>query len=320
MLMRMTWRETMIDFEKMCESFIDETAGSQKRITSTSPLGIYYGISPEGYLRLSFLSTIPAPKLESTNLLIVQQGKESDDVYWTCFDLLNLKVKKVYYSFCSNIIEVVSNVATEKEALLNLRKRYATWKSMFKKDTKQHLSLEMVQGLFGELYFLKNKLSKQNSIEECINAWSGPDATSKDFSIGENWYEIKTIGANSTSIKINSIAQLSSSHCGHLVIIKVEKMSDKFSNGESSIEELFKSILTLIDSEIIEEKFIDKITSFGVDITNESFRTKFDVKTIQSYWVNEKFPRINDGDIKFKEICDVNYSLILNTLSDFAEE
>ena len=41
------------------------------------------------------MSSVPTPKLESTKLLKVYQGRESDNVYWTCFDLLKKKEKKV---------------------------------------------------------------------------------------------------------------------------------------------------------------------------------------------------------------------------------
>ena len=73
----------MIDFEKIYDSFTDELAGNQKRLDVDTVLGVYYGVSSDGCLRLSFLSSVPTPKLESTKLLKVYQGRESDNVYWT---------------------------------------------------------------------------------------------------------------------------------------------------------------------------------------------------------------------------------------------
>ncbi len=308
------------DFETIYSQFANELAGNQKRLEISSAIGVYYGVNTEGCLRLSFLSSIPAPKIESTKLLKVQQGMESDGVYWTCFDLLQPEARKVYYTFCTNLIDAVTEITTEKEALANLKKRYITWKSLFRKEIKQGLSREVVQGLFGELYFIKNFLANKHSIAECINAWSGPDSTSKDFSIGENWYEVKTIGANSVSVKISSIAQLSSNYDGHLAIIKVEKMSPEFTNGESSIEELFKAILAMIDDETMEGIFLNKLSSFGVDVSDESFTAKFAVKSQTLYAVNSQFPRMREEDIKFAEVCDVSYSLVVNALNDYIEE
>ena len=310
----------MIDFEKIYDSFTDELAGNQKRLDVNTVLGVYYGVSSDGYLRLSFLSSVPTPKLESTKLLKVYQGRESDNVYWTCFDLLQPEAKKVYFAFCATLIDAVKEIKDETEAISKLKKRYLTWKTMFKKELSQSLSREVIQGLFGELYFLKNYLARQYSISECVKAWSGPDSTSKDYSMGNTWYEIKTIGANNLKVRISSLSQLSSSVNGHLVILKVEKMAPAFTNGESSIEELFKSILNLIDDEAIEGLFLSKLSSFGADISDESFSTKFDVKDVSLYKVDESFPKIKEEDIKYDEVCEVGYSLIVNSLKKFLEE
>jgi len=60
---------SMIDFEKIYESLSHELAGNQKRIPLDSVVAVYFGLSSEGYFRLSFMSSIPAPKLESTKTL-----------------------------------------------------------------------------------------------------------------------------------------------------------------------------------------------------------------------------------------------------------
>ena len=310
----------MIDFEKKYIDFSRDIVGSQKRLEVNSVMGIYYGMSEEGLLRLSFLSSIPAPKLDSTKLLQVFQGRESDRVYWTCFDLMNQDAQKVYFAFCSNLVEAVEGVKDENIALQQLKKRYLTWKTMFRKDISAGLSREVIQGLFGELYFLKTHLIPQYNATECIKAWSGPDSASKDFSIGNTWFEVKTIGTSTKEVEISSIDQLTSTCEGHLCVLRVEKMSPEFSNGQSSIDELYRDILGMINDEAVEGLFLSKISSFGVDISDACFSSKFDVKSLDLYLVNNKFPRLNVSDIKFKEIVDVKYSLIVNMLQEYKEK
>ncbi len=310
----------MIDFENNYNDFTNEIAGSQKRLEVNTILGVYYGLSIDGHMRLSFLSSMPAPKLESTKLLQVFQGKESDGVYWTCFDLLNPDAKKVYFAFCNSLIEAVENIYDEAISLSQLKKRYLTWKTMFRKDLSIGLPKEVIQGLFGELWFLKNYLTQKHSVIDCIRAWSGPDLTSKDFSIGESWHEIKTVGVSTKEVMISSINQLASDYEGHLAVIRVEKMSSEFSNGQSSIEELFKAILSMINDEITEGLFLSKISSFGADISDACFSTKFDVKSMELYLVNDRFPRLTLTDIKHKAISDVRYSILINMLNDYKEK
>ena len=153
-----------------------------------------------------------------------------------------------------------------------------------------------------------------------IQSWSGPDARSKDYAVGTEWYEIKTVGANTPNVRISSLAQLSSEHDGHLVVIKAERMSDQFDNGESCVHDLFKYILTVLNDETLEGIFLSKLSAFGYDISDESYTAKFDVKSITSYKVSEGFPRITEQDVQRIEICDVGYSLILNALNPYKED
>ena len=310
----------MISFEQVFSSLADELAGNQKRLTVSSALGVYYGLSKDGNLRLAFLSVAPAPKMESTKLLKVTQGAESEKVYWTCFDLLQHDAQKVFYTFCENLVEAVTGIADEQKALQQLKKRYITWKTMFKRDSGNNVSAEVLQGLFGELYFLKKHMLEKYEPAIAIQAWSGPDGRSKDFAVGTEWYEIKAVGANSPNVRISSLAQLSSEYDGHLIVLKTERMSEQFDNGEACVHDLFKYILSVINDETVEGIFLSKLSSFGYDISDESYTAKFDVKSMTSYKVSDGFPRITEQDIQRIEICDVGYSLILNALKPYAED
>ena len=310
----------MIDFESMYSSLTTELSGNQKKLNIHSGIGVYYGLSKDGYFRIAFLSSIAAPKIESTKMLRVTQGKEAINTYWTCFDLLQNDAKKVFFSFCENLIETVKNIFDEQKALYALKKRYIIWKSMFKREASSKLSKEVIQGLFGELYFMKKYMLDRFGAAVAIQSWSGPDAKSKDFAVNTEWFEIKTIGSNTSTVHISSLAQLSSTHTGHLIIIKSEAMSDQFSNGESSIGELFNYIFKQINDETLEGVFLTKLSALGFDSTDESFMSKFDVKSMTSYKVNEDFPRLTENDINRTEICDVSYSLIISSLKNYMED
>lgn len=309
-----------VNFEQIFSDLANELSGNQKRLPVKSALGVYYGLSKDGNLRLAFLSVAPAPKLESTKLLKVTQGAESERVYWTCFDLLQHDAQKVFFTFCENLIEAVTGISDEQKALNNLKKRYTTWKTMFKRDTGKKVSPEVLQGLFGELYFLKKYMLEEYGASIAIQAWSGPDGRSKDYSVGTDWYEIKTVGANSPNVRISSLAQLSSEHDGHLVVIRAERMSDQFDNGEACVHDLFKYILTVLNNETLEGIFLSKLSAFGYDISDESYTAKFDVKSMTSYKVSDGFPRITEQDVQRVEICDVSYSLIINALKPYMED
>ena len=309
----------MNEFGKELFETVSNEMGAQKMIKVNSVLKIYYGMSSEGYSRLSFMSSVAPPKMDSTKLLKVIQGKESDGVYWTSFDLLESTAKQVFYSFCNDLVSAVEGISEEKKALVYLKNRFHIWKSMFKKGNS-NISAEVIKGLFGELYFIDSIFGEKYGINEAINAWSGTDGTAKDFSIGTDWFEIKAVSTSSVSVKISSVSQLSSETPGHLIIIRLEAMSPAFIDGKSSIGELFHSILTKIDLDETKELFLSKILTYGLNMNDDCCTEKFRVVSIQPYHVDDEFPRLTEADIKHHEICKVCYELIINSLERFKED
>lgn len=309
---------TKIDFEEKFNNLQEEFFGKQKKVFVNSSLKVYYGITTENNLRISFMSTIEPIKIDSTKELKVSLGQESDNVYWTCFDLLNPMGYKVFYAFCNDLVDAITEKFEEQEALLELKNRFHSWKSMFKNRAK--MTTEINQGLFGELYFMDKFLFEKYNQDLVVNSWSGPNGYSKDFSINDSWYEIKTTNSNSSVVKISSLGQLSSTTPGNLVVIKVDKMSESYEDGFSDVYDLFKSIMMKITSNETKEKFIEKLLKYGFDINENSNteRYKFVDKVI--YNVDKNFPRLVESDIKFQEIGKVTYELILNSLEQFKKE
>lgn len=319
-MMRMTM--TLNELEKLFSGLSTDVCGHQKKIEWPCPLGVYYGLNSSGQKRLSFLSSRPAPKLISTKQLDVMQIREADSIYWTCFDLRETKANNVFYVFCFSLLAAIKNATTENDAIIRLKKRYMAWKSLFERPSSANtLSREAAQGLFGELYFIKKILSQTTSLQTCIRAWRGPNNDSKDFSLHDTWYEVKTIGSNSISVKISSLGQLYSAIDGHLVVIKAELMSSEFSNGESSIGELFDYILNNLYDEDVEKLFLDKMALLGVNTCDdECLSIKFDVKNISCYNVRKGFPLINAEDVGKLGIVDVSYSVLISAMESFKED
>lgn len=293
---------------------------NQKKIPMVSALEVFYGLSADGHMRLSFLSKAKAPKLESTKFLRVSQGEESSNVYWTCFDLLQDDTKSIFYTFCDDLVSAITDVNIEATALNVLKKRFITWKTMFKQVQPAAVSQEVIQGLFGELYFLKNYMLENYSSSEAIGAWAGADSKSKDYSIDNEWYEIKTIGANVSTVSISSLSQLSSATPGHLVVIKAEAMSEEFCGVDSSINMLLRDILLKTPDELTEEKLFIKIKSVVGDLSDKVLNEKFSVKSADFYLVDSTFPRLQESNIPYAEIEDVQYSININMLGNYKEK
>ena len=310
----------MIDFRDIYSNLSDQISGHQKKILADSCLEVFFGFSNSGNLRLSFMSTIAPPAIESTTILHVIQGREKKDTYWTSFDLLNTDLKEAYFSFCENMIESVIGVHDESTGLNLLKRRFITWKKLFQKSSGKDVSKEKLMGAFGELTALKDIVAPKYGINAAIQAWGGPDMQSKDFTLADTWYEIKTIGTTADSIHISSLAQLSSDMDGHLVVVRIETVSPAFGKQYSAVIDLIKTILLMVSDEDIENLFIRKVQGLGIDVFGNEVTYRFDLKSVKSYLVGSDFPRITEKNIPYHEITEVNYVISASSISRFEEE
>ena len=302
-------------FEQLESDFINE----QRRIPVNSCLNVYYGITKKKNFRLSFISSKKSFGLESTKEIKVTQGKESENVYWTCFDLVNDDAKDVFFIFCDSLVKSIENVEDDFDALYALKERYLSWKLLL--ENKGKMSYERYQGLFGELYFLKEFMVKKYGIERAIESWVGPEGFSKDFSIDDTWYEIKTIGTSSSTIKINSLDQLDSENVGHLVTIVAERMSEQFDSDLCNVPAIYKKIIDEIDDHQIREKFVNKVIKSGyVDDDLSINNQKYEVKRVTFYKVNEVFPKITKKIFKDNAIVKASYEIFIGSIDKFKEE
>lgn len=300
-------------------NILNEISGIQRKLAINSPLFVYFGYCQDGSIRLSFLSKSKPLALESTECIIISQVVEPSGGFWTHFNLEEIAQQSVFLSFCQSIIESVENSISEQHAFSCLKKRYQTWKILFKKKNNTIPSKELIQGTFGELLFLKTTMIPKYGVEKAIQSWAGADGKSKDFSIGNDWYEVKTIGSNSAVVKISSLTQLFSNNEGKLVVIKVEGMSEEYREENSCIEEIFDSIRQMINDEAVENIFFSKLASLGIASSSEAMRMRFAIRQFQSYIVDEKFPKLTEVNIPFSEICEAEYSLSLTSLKKYLE-
>lgn len=301
-------------------SLLQQPNGEQKKIDIESSISIYFGYSQEGFIRLSFLSTTRPFKVESTANLLVSYNDDPTGAFWSHFDLIDKNQEVVFISFVQNLIESASYCITEEQALRAIKQRFITWKSLFKKNATTNISCLDVQGVYGELLFLYTYMIPHYGVEKAIMAWAGPEGKSKDFAIDDCWFEIKTIGANASKVRISSISQLSSDKPGRLIVIKAEALANQYDENCSCVADLFDKIKDEIKDEAIENVFYSKFSLTGIAQSDEAMNLKFKSKEQFRYIVDEFFPKITEKTKPYPEICGVEYDLSLNALDKYLEK
>lgn len=308
----------MTDIERMFSQIPVGMALAKLKVEDC-PIGVYYGRCESGNLRFAFLTENPPIVIESTAHLKVTQWAEGANIYWTCFELLEDYAKPVFYVLCNNLVKAAVGCQSEDIAMAAVKNRFLTWKKLFKNPSAQ-MTEELYKGLFGELFFLKEYLMAHHDIAVAVNAWSGPDKTAKDFSVSSDWYEIKTVSTNSETVKISSLTQLDAEEPGHLVLVKTEKMSNEFDNGECTVEQLMTLILKLITDESVKDEFVKKIIQYGYDVDgdNSSYH-RYRVAKMNFYGVNNDFPKITADKVPYSEIVRVIYELSISSIEKYLE-
>lgn len=309
----------MINIRKLFAEMPSNILDNQRRVDVEAKIKIYYGYSKEGLLRISFLSSCRPFIIDSTKLIRVLQVNESENVFWTCFDLLDISAESVYYSLIEDLIFSIRDCIDEIGCLKKIKNRFAIWKKLLGRKNTNEMPEEKVKGLLGELYFLYKYMIPQFGVNDAIVAWGGPDDNSKDFTINDKWYEIKTVSLNVNEVKISSVVQLDSDVDGKLAIIRIENMSGAYSDGLSCLEEIVSSILDKTNDFSIKEIFLSKLEKLKYSPIDNAVKMKFKIHSMDLYLVNRDFPRICSANIPFSEICRLTYSIYIKAIERFKE-
>lgn len=308
-----------IDVGLLFKNLKDAKPNELSRISGIdSSIGVYYGYHSGMNYRLAFMSNIEPPQLHSTASIRIYQWSESQNVYWTCFDLVDSSAKTVFYKFGNDLIESINSNENEDVTLLAMKNRFFIWKKMFK-SLKNQMSDESYKGLFGELYFIHEYLIPLYGVEESVKMWSGADNTNKDFSTGTDWFEIKTISSSRNAVTISSMEQLESDKPGKLVVVKTERMSDQYDDGKCTVRQLIDLIMNKIDDDSLKDAFVDKLVLYGFDEETTQNITHKVVK-VNTYIVSKDFPRVTRKEVPHNAITKLSYELSLSAIDNYLED
>lgn len=221
-------------------------------------------------------------------------------------------------SLSDEFLDFYEYVCQKLDLSLNSEEILLTLKGIFRKREKFYKSLNTVSrqvamGIFGELTFLKEQLSKSKDYKTVVAGWRRPDRSTHDFDYEEVGYEIKAAGLSSKSIKIANEYQLDK--LNHEKLFLICYLVECFpSSPKNSMKELFVEISKMIQSPILETEILEKI-----DINIDEF--KFDI-TAQYKIINEvgpEFPKITTQNLN-ENLSSVRYDLSLTYIEEHGKK
>ena len=275
-------------------------------IASSISESIDFNISQFDNLQEIQIELIPDPNKQKKRILI--------------FKLTNNQHRDIFSVLCEDLIANIATETNEKQLVKTLLNRFEKWKSLFTKIASEGLSSEEQRGLFGELYFIRKFMQRNQNYSAVLNTWVGPANEVRDFQMG-NWaMEIKTThGNNHQKIQISSERQLDVTHLEKLYIYHVSL--EKAQESGETLNQIVSSITNLLASDTIAlNRFRSKLYEAGYF---EQHLLLYDtvgyfIRQDTFYSVEAAFPRIQENELR-SGVGDVKYSIILSQCDEFIQ-
>lgn len=302
----------MDNIRKRFEEF--KQPGYVSRAAKDHALDLYIGTDEDSRKIIEFRGVFKPRKISSTAAISV--GQYTHPAYNTLrFTLLDEEISGLFYVFCNDLIEQTRNLPDASMGYKAVTHRFFQWKQMFVGSRKKKLTEYEIMGLIGELLFLKDWLARRIGFQEAVQSWSGQELTKKDFSVGDNWYEVKAISRGNQTVRISSLEQLESPNDGELVVIPLEKMSEEY-NG-ITLNKLYVGICNSISDDEVRDLFMKKVALQGYEYNNYYDEFVYVADTAKRYAVIEGFPRLVRSEIP-SSIANCIYDILLRDLERYS--
>lgn len=233
-------------------------------------------------------------------------------------ELSDFQYQDVYAVLVDDVLSYLSNAKDEKSGVRVLMTRLHQWQDFFQEHKTGGLSIQAQQGLYGELWFIRNILWALLEPEIVVASWKGPESANQDFQLSFCAVEVKTSVANPhENTSISNILQLDESSISDLFMVFLA-LDARHGSGET-LPALVKGIRVHL-----EEKAPNVLSAFNsllvkagyMEAHSDQYDTGYNVRYIRFYRVQEGFPRLRVQDIP-EGVGDVKYSIAIAACKKF---
>lgn len=241
----------------------------------------------------------PAPH----RFLVLEQGEESP--------------REVFEVLVADVVDAVRARQPGEDIRTVVALRLDRWKAFFEERGLVGLGPEAQQGLFGELWFLREHLISRVGPMAAVSAWDVTHRAVHDFQFPHHAFEVKTSSAKQhQKFHVASERQLDSSGLDslHVVVISLSVVQ----GGGETLPEIIASIRSLLArTPHVSRLFEDKLLDEGYMAAHRDlYRSGYAPRTVRAYRVAPNFPRILEGDLR-SGVGDVSYSVMLSACEPF---
>lgn len=293
---------------------------AKQEVDSTHPLRLLFGADD---LRRPLFAIMSRAKPTEPDLpgdvIDAVVNRRSDGFYALVLSLKDQTLFDVFAQLCADLALRSRPAGDEHRALHEVFAALGEWKRLLR-SRQEHMSLESLRGLVGELWCGWAQLAEERPIEEVFSRWCGPFEAHQDFQFSDgHWVEVKAVRPGIAWVEIASEFQLEP--YGHQLSLCVVELDDAQRDGESVVS--LRTLLNKIRGELAltplaAQAFETALREFRDPFTNPFYDERwFAVRSCRFYEVSEGFPRLIPSVLP-TGVSRVGYRLALDAIAPFA--
>jgi hypothetical protein len=220
-----TKRMSTADLLTRWRSLIAEKSPAKQEVDSQHPLRLLFGMDDASRPLFAVMSrTMPTEPDLPEDVIETRITVRDDGLYLLQMCLREPSLFEVFAQLCGDLAARSRAARTEGAALHDVYVALAEWKRLLRLHA-QHMSLESLRGLIGELWYGYRELVCTRSVTEVFSRWCGPYGAHQDYQFPDGvLFEVKTVRPGGDSVEIASEYQLEP--YGHRLMLAVVELDD----------------------------------------------------------------------------------------------
>jgi hypothetical protein len=234
--------------------------------------------------------------------------------------LLDRRFAAMFAQVVTDLVEVAACEQSDATAAAACIQRLERWQRFLERAGDEGLGREAQQGLYGELWFLRDRLLRLVRLPIAVRAWTGPTGATQDFQLQGSAIEVKTTAATEPRrLLISNERQLDDSGLRALFLVALS-VEVRAGAGET-LNELVNAVRALLlqtDSASL-DRFEELLLEAGY-LQAHAPRydgTGYTIREVSLFRVQDGFTRVIGSNL-ISGVGDVRYSIALSACRPFA--
>jgi hypothetical protein len=223
----------------------------------------------------------------------------------------------VFTALAVDVAETTAAAGDDQTAVRAFVGRFSRWMQLLQR-APQGLTGERQRGLFGELWFIRERLAPAVGPDDGIATWQAPGGVPHDFQAATGSVEIKTSAANQPQVvRVNGERQLDET--GTPVLYLVHLSLDVHRDSGETLPEMVAGVRSLVAGGRGQPLFEDRLLASGyADLHTPLYaHTGYTLRQSSAFLVGDGFPRIVERDLP-DGVGAVHYKLAIAACAPFS--